>query len=225
MNTSDHPNDSISVAIIAGGQSRRMGRDKAFVELGGKTLIERVIERSAELSRTETILITNQPAQFAHLGLPMYRDRLPGKGSLGGIYTALMQAKSRNVLTLACDMPFVNAELLRYMVGQISDDIDIIAPRVANYPQGLHAIYKKTCLPAIAEQLAANRLKIIRFYEQMRVRYLDETDYAEFDPDARSFANINTPEELEGARLQIQAQPQPAPTLWKGERNERIEHE
>ena len=202
MTNRNEASASISLAIIAGGQSRRMGRDKAFVELGGKTLIERVIARSANVGQTETILITNKPAQYAHLGLPMHRDILPDKGSLGGIYTALARAKSPDALVLACDMPFVNADLLRYMVEQCRDDIDIVVPTVDGYPQALHAIYKKTCIAPIAEQLAANRLKIIRFYDQMRVHYLDEADYAPFDPQGRSFANLNTPEELaEAERL------------------------
>lgn len=188
--------DHFSLAIIAGGQSRRMGRDKAFVELAGKPLIEHVIERSADLGQAEAILVANKPAQFTHLGLPMYRDILPDKGSLGGIYTALVQAQYPDVLVLACDMPFVNTDLLRFMTAQINDETDIVVPTVDDYPQGLHAIYKKTCIEPIAEQLAADRLKIIRFYEQMRVRYLDESDYAAFDPQGRSFANINTPEEL-----------------------------
>lgn len=187
---------SFSLAIIAGGQSRRMGRDKAFLKLGGKALIDRVIERSADLGQAETILITNKPAHYAHLGLPMHRDILPDKGSLGGIYTALAQANNPDVLVLACDMPFISTELLRFMIGQVSEDTDIVVPRAEGYPQGLHAIYKKTCIAPIAEQLAANRLKIIRFYDQMRVRYLDEAEYARFDPQGRSFANVNTPAEL-----------------------------
>lgn len=182
-----------------------MGRDKAFVELAGEPLIEHVIVRSADIGQTETILITNKPAQYAHLGLPMYRDILPDKGSLGGIYTALVQARSPDVLVLACDMPFVNADLLRYMADQTRADIDIVAPRVDGYPQGLHAIYKTTCITPIAEQLAADRLKIIRFYDQMRVRYLDEAEYASFDPLGRSFANLNTPEELAEAELLLRA--------------------
>lgn len=199
------PGLSISLAIIAGGQSRRMGRDKAFLELGGSALIERVIQRSADLSQAETMLITNKPADYAHLGLPMYRDALPAKGSLGGIYTALMQASSEFVLVLACDMPFINAELLRYMLAEMDADTDIVVPRVEGYPQGLHAIYRTTCIKPIRAQLEADRLKIIRFYDQMRVRYLDEADYAEFDADGRSFANLNTPAELEQARQLLQA--------------------
>ena len=194
-----------SLAIIAGGQSRRMGRDKAFVELAGKPLIEHVIERSADLKQAETILITNDPAQYQHLGLPMYSDVFPGKGSLGGIYTALVQAKSPSSLVLACDMPFVNADLLRFMIQKMDDEGDIVVPRVDGYPQGLHAIYKKTCIKPIAEQLAADQLKIIRFYDQMRVRYLDESDYAAHDPQARSFSNLNTPAELADAERFLSA--------------------
>jgi len=179
-----------------------MERDKAFVELAGKPLIEHVLERSADLGQAETIIIANKPAQYRHLGLPMYRDVLPGKGSLGGIYTALVKAKRPHALVLACDMPFVNADLLRFMIAQMDSELDIVVPTVDAYPQGLHAIYKKTCIKPIAEQLAADRLKIIRFYDQMRVRYLDETDCAPFDPDGRCFTNLNTPAELaEAERL------------------------
>ena len=192
-----------SLAIIAGGQSRRMGRDKAFVELGGKTLIEHVIKRSRDLGQAETILITNKSADYAHLGLPMYADVLPDKGSLGGIYTALMVAQSSDVLVLACDMPFINTELLRFMIAQMDAEADIVVPRVDGYPQGLHAIYKKSCIEPIREQLAAHRLKIIRFYDRMRVRYLDEDEYRAFDPDGQSFTNLNTPAELELAQKQF----------------------
>ena len=192
----------LSLAIIAGGQSRRMGRDKAFVQLHGKAMIEHVIARSSDLGQAETILITNKRDRYAHLGLPMYSDILPDKGSLGGIYTALMRAQAPYVLVLACDMPFISGDLLRFMIAQINDETDIVVPRVDGYPQGMHAIYSKACLEPIRKQLEANRLKIIRFYDAMRVRYLDEADYGSYDPDARSFTNLNTPGELEQARAQ-----------------------
>lgn len=182
-----------------------MGRDKAFIQLGGKTLIEHVIQRSANLGQAETILITNKPAEYEQLELPMFCDALPDKGSLGGIYTALIEAASEFVLVLACDMPFVNPDLLRLMIAQLNDQLDIVVPRVDGYPQGMHAIYRKTCIAPIREQLAANQLKIIRFYDQMRVSYLDEADYAALDPAGRAFANLNTPAELEQARQQLQA--------------------
>lgn len=199
------PGLSFTLAIIAGGQSRRMGRDKAFVELGGKTLIERVIQRSADLGQAETILITNRPAAYQHLGLTMYADALPDKGVLGGIYTALLRAANPIVLVVACDMPFVNPDLLRFMIAQLDDDIDIVAPRVDGYPQGMHAIYRKTCLEPIHERLLADRLKIIGFYDRVHARYLDEADYAPFDADGRSFTNLNTPAELADAERLLAA--------------------
>ncbi len=195
-----------SLAIIAGGQSRRMGRDKAFVQLGGKALIEHVIERSAELGQEETLLIANRPEEYRHLGLPMFGDILPGAGALGGIYTALARARGEAALVLACDMPFVNPDLLRFMVSRLDKETDIVVPRVAGYPQGMHALYRKTCLPAIKGQLSAKRLKIIRFYDQMRVSYLDEADCAPYDPAGLSFTNLNTPAELERARQCLSAE-------------------
>ncbi len=201
MNSTQVP---VSLAIIAGGQSSRMGRDKAFLELGGQTLIERVIAAGADLAGSETILIANNPDQYRHLGLEIYEDILPDKGSLGGIYTALARAANPAALVLACDMPFIKTDLLRFMIAQLDEETDIVVPRVDGYPQALHAIYRKTCLAPIRAQLDDNRLKIIRFYNQMRVTYLDEADYAPYDPDGRSFTNLNTPAELERARLLIE---------------------
>lgn len=198
---------SFSLAIIAGGQSRRMGQDKALVDLGGKTLIQRVIDRCANLGQSETLLITNAPADYAHLGLPMHADALPGKGALGGIYTAILQANNDWVMTLACDMPFINADLLRLMLDQRDDTVDIVAPRVNGYPQALHAMYRKTCLAPIREQLDRHQLKIIRFYSRARPRYLDEDEYRDLDPQGRAFANLNTPEELAQARQWLRANP------------------
>ncbi|MCY4145055.1 MAG: molybdenum cofactor guanylyltransferase [Chloroflexi bacterium] len=199
--------EAFALAIIAGGQSRRMGRDKAFAQLGGKTLIQRLLERTAGLGQAETLLITNNPAAYAHLQLPMHGDALPDKGALGGIYTALLRATCPVVLTLACDMPFVNGRLLRFMLSQLDAQTDVIAPRVAGYPQSLHAIYRKTCLPPIRERLLQGRLKNIGFYPAVRVRYLDEADYAAIDPQAQSFTNLNTPSELAQAQRQMEKGP------------------
>ena len=190
-----------SVAISAGGQSSRMGTDKAFVTLRDKPIIEHVIERVRDLGQSETMLITNRPDDYAHLGLPMYSDVIPDKGALGGIYTAIERAKSQYVLVVACDMPFLNPKLLRYMLSLLETDSppDVIVPRVENYPQGLHAIYSKACLDPIKQQLDENRLKVIGFYSQVNVHYLDEAVYQPFDPAGNAFFNVNTPEQLEEA--------------------------
>lgn len=195
---------ALSVAIIAGGKSSRMGTDKALVNIANKPMLQHVIDRTAGLGQSETILITNQPDAHAQFGLPMFADILPEKGSLGGIYTALTYTQSLYTLVVACDMPFLNTELLRFMVSQVTAAFDIVVPRVEGYPQGMHAIYSKTCLAPIKTQLDADQLKIIRFYDRMQVLYLDEVDYAAYDPEGKSFANLNTPEELEQAQQQFQ---------------------
>ncbi len=192
-----------TVAIIAGGKSSRMGTDKSFVTLLGKPLIEHVIARTADLGQDETILITNKPELYAHLGLPMFGDIVPEKGSLGGIYTALHTSHNSDTLTIGCDMPFVNTALLRSMLdlrGASGGPFDVIVPRVEKYPEGLHAIYTKACLEPIRERMEADRLHIIGFYPKVHVRYLDESEYQSIDPQGLSFFNVNTPEELERAQ-------------------------
>jgi molybdopterin-guanine dinucleotide biosynthesis protein A len=189
-----------SVAILAGGKSSRMGVDKSFVPLLGQPMIEQILARVSGLGQAETILITNRPAAYAHLNLPVYTDVIQEKGSLGGIYSALVHSQSDFTLVVACDMPFVNADLLRYMLT-LCTGFDVTVPRTDGHPQGLHAVYRKTCLEPIHERLKADRLKVIGFYDSVQVRYLDEPEYLPLDPQKLSFQNINTPQELEAAQL------------------------
>jgi molybdopterin-guanine dinucleotide biosynthesis protein A len=166
-------------------------------------MIEHVLERVADLGQSETILIVNRPDDYAHLGLPMFSDMIPDKGSLGGIYSAIHHSRSDSALVLACDMPLVNPPLLRYMIGLRGEEggpYDVIVPRVEGHSQGLQAIYSRSCLGPIRECIDADRLKVIGFYERVRVRYLDSPEYARFDPQGLSFQNINTPDELRAAQ-------------------------
>ena len=192
---------AFTVAILAGGKSSRMGRDKAFVELNGKLMIEHVIERTQSIGQAETILITNHPENYARFGLPMFTDVLPDKGSLGGIYTAIHYSTQAYTLCVACDMPFIQPDLLKHMVS-LAQDWDVVVPLVDEYPEGLHALYSRKCLDAIHPRLLAGKLKVIGFYADVRVRYLKETEYTSFDPDAVSFRNINTPDDLADASHQ-----------------------
>ena len=196
---------NFSVAIIAGGQSSRMGRDKSFVDLAGKPVIEHVLERVEDLGQTETILISNRMAAYSHLGLPMFSDVLPNKGSLGGIYTAIYRSQQPHTLVVACDMPLLNTGLLHYMVSLADQETDVIVPTVEGYPQGLHAIYSKACLDPIRQRLEADRLKVIGFYGDVQVRYIDEAEYQPIDPRGLSFFNVNTPQDLEEARQFIES--------------------
>jgi len=192
---------NLTLAIMAGGKSSRMGTDKSFVQLLGKPMIEHLLEKVTDLGQSETILITNRPTEYNHLNIPMYGDALPEKGSLGGIYTAVHHSSSPYTLVVACDMPFVNPSLLKHMISLSEGDaFDVIVPRVDGYPEGLHAIYSKACLEPIRQRLDADKLKVMGFYEDVRVRYLDESEYQQFDAKGLSFYNVNTPQELEDAR-------------------------
>lgn len=190
-----------TLAINAGGQSRRMGRDKALVELDGRPMLEHVIERVSGLGQAQTILVSNDHAAHARFGLPMVRDSLPEGGSLGGIHTALLHSQYGHTLVVACDMPFLSPALLRYMLALREEgDHDVIVPRVDGYPQGLHAVYSQACIAPIRAQIETGRLKVIGFYGQVRVRYLDEDEWRPLDATGQALENINTPEELAAAQ-------------------------
>lgn len=187
--------DEITVAIMAGGKSSRMGRDKSFVEFGGRPLIETVLSRVDGLG-TETILITNKPADYAHLGLPLFSDVYPDCGPLGGIYTAVHHASHPHTLIVACDMPWLNRDLLSHMLS-LRHEGDVIVPRWEKFPEPLHAIYSKACLPPIEANLQAGQLKITSFFGRVRVRFIGREEMEQVGENGRSFANLNTPEELE----------------------------
>src|SRR5262245_36323573 len=132
--------EAVSIAIMAGGQSSRMGRNKAFVEVGGKPIIERIIERVRDLG-TEIMIVTATPDVYAHLAIPLVDDRYPGKGPLGGIYTALTHTANEHTLVVSCDQPFLNPDFLRYLIS-LRTGFDVIVPLDReNYPQTMQAIY------------------------------------------------------------------------------------
>lgn len=194
-----------SIAINAGGQSSRMGTNKALVDLNGKPIIQHMLERLKPLDDAQEIfLVTNTPEEYEHLGLRMVGDIMPDGGALGGIYTAVQQSTTPYTLVLACDMPFIAADLLKFMLTLCENEkplFEVVVPRVEGYPQGLHAVYHKRCAPMIAMSLQLKQLKVIGFYDNVQVRYIDEPEYEEFDPDKFALMNINTQDELARARF------------------------
>lgn len=196
----------LTVAIQAGGKSSRMGTDKSFVPFRGRPMIATVIDAVAGLG-DELILITNKPDAYAHLGLPMFADLYPETGPLGGIYTALHHAVHPHLLTVACDMPWLNRPLLEYMAG-LRQTADVVVPRWDKYPEPLHAVYSKNCLEPIREKLEAEMYKITAFFGRVSIRFVDRAEIERFDPDGRSFVNVNTPDEL--AERESDAGPGPA---------------
>jgi molybdopterin-guanine dinucleotide biosynthesis protein A len=192
----DTPNavNPVSVAILAGGQSRRMGTDKSFVLLDGKPLIDHVIERVSALS-SGIILITNSPDRYARYDLPAYSDIIPNCGALGGLHSALHHCPTEYVVCVACDMPFLNPNLLQHLVD-LRDGYQAVAPRIAGKIEGLHAVYNRSCLNVIEQQINARKLRLSDMYAHLHALLLSEAQIRALDPDLRSFVNVNTPDSL-----------------------------
>ncbi len=186
--------EDVSIAILAGGQSSRMGRDKSFVELMGKPLIAHVIERVRQLS-LPMMIIANQPESYQAFGLPVFTDVLPNRSSLAGLYSAIYHSPSDYTLCVACDMPFLNPALLTYMIG-LSTGYDAIVPIIGDHPQGLHAIYRKACLAPMLQHLEQNHLRIRDLYVLINTCRVDEDTLRQHDSNLDSFINVNTPEAL-----------------------------
>jgi molybdenum cofactor guanylyltransferase len=191
----------VTGVILAGGKSRRMGRDKAFLPFGKGLLIERVIEVIQRVT-ADVIVITNTPAQYQRFGLPMFADLIPEAGSLGGIYSGLVCARAPYSLCLACDMPFVKPEFLRFLCDTAAE-ADVVIPRNVEDFQPLCAVYSQVCREPVRQKIEAGRLKITGFFDEVRVRVIEGDLLATYDPDDVMFFNANTPEEYEQARQML----------------------
>lgn len=185
-------------AILAGGHSSRMGTNKALLRLGGQRIIDTLLAKIRPLF-AEVLIITNDPAAYADLGVPLWPDRLPGKGSLGGIYTAVHHSAFAQTFCIACDMPLASPAVIAYLRDQ-APGYDVVVPRTPDGFQPLHAVYGKGCLPHMEAMLRADRLKIDRLFPLVRVRTVDEEEVRRIDSSLRCFLNVNSPEELEAAR-------------------------
>jgi molybdopterin-guanine dinucleotide biosynthesis protein A len=194
----------VSVAILAGGQSIRMGRDKSLLRLGDRLLIEWVIDRVKPLT-DDLFINTNSPEKFSQFDLRCIPDIYPGRAALGGIYSALAAARYPRVLVLACDMPFLNTALLQYLVD-LAPAAEAVVPVVdSGSPQMLHAIYGKGAVSAIEIRLHNNNLRIAAILEDISVRYVTRDEIMLFDPQFLSFFNLNTPDDWKTARGLIEA--------------------
>ena len=171
----------------------------------GKPLIVRVMERLASLA-DEIIVTTNVPEEYRFLGLPLFPDLKPGRGALGGLYTAIASATLPFVAIVACDMPFASATLLEAATHiLIEEEADVVIPRTAEGYEPFHAVYRRaTCAPAIQAAIEANYWKAIAWFPQVKVRELTHAEVAAADPAERAFWNVNTPEEFaEAERLAL----------------------
>ena len=192
--------------VLAGGRSRRLGRAKALEPFQGEPLIRRVIDRLSRIT-DDLVFVVNDHEQASALPISsrdtdltyeIVIDKYPDGGSLGGIYTGLLAAESQLAFVVACDMPFLNVELMRHMLS-MRDGQDVVVPRKDGYPEPTHALYSKSCLPFIEKRLKRDDLKIARFFDEIRVRFLDEAEVRGLDGDLLSFFNVNTQDDLDRA--------------------------
>lgn len=190
----------LSVVIQAGGQSRRMGQDKALMPFLGKPLIERLIERLGPVA-DEILITTNLPAGFRYLEIPLVPDEIPGRGALGGLYTALKAARHPLVAVVACDMPFANPDILVKSQQILSDEkIDAVIPHSEFGLEPLHAVYRrKTCLPAVKAAIDADQWRVVAWHNQVNMAFISTDDIKQLDPHGIAFWNVNTPKEFQQA--------------------------
>lgn len=184
--------------ILAGGQSRRFGRNKVVETLSGQTLIERVAQRLLPLTRNLILVTNSSPAPTAVLeSAVVVSDIFPDKGPLGGIYSGLHHSKTSVNIVVAGDMPFLNAALLTHMVGLITG-FDAVIPQWQNTQiEPLHGIYSTACLPVMQKCLENDQLAIAGCLKQLRVRFLSEPEFKTIDPEALSFFNINRQSDID----------------------------
>jgi molybdopterin-guanine dinucleotide biosynthesis protein A len=187
----------LTIVIQAGGESRRMGRDKALMPFLGRPLIQRVVDRLTPLA-DELIVTTNRPEDYRFLDLPLFPDLKPGRGALGGLYTALSSATCEAVAVVACDMPFASTLLLeaasRLLVEQ---EVDVVIPDSGGGLEPLHAVYRReTCLPAIESAIEADKWRLISWFPQVKVHTIQPDELKTYDPSGLAFWNLNTPEEF-----------------------------
>ena len=168
------------------------------MELGGRRVIDRVVDVLAAVT-DDLLVVTNTPELYASLGIPMVPDVFAGGGSLGGIYSGLKAAAGAVIFTVACDMPFLRPDVARLVIER-AEEADVVIPRAGGQLETLHACYGKRCLDPMEVRIRAGRLKIVGFFEDVRVLEIPEEDVARLAAPEVVFMNVNTPDDLARAR-------------------------
>lgn len=183
----------VAGVILAGGESRRMGKNKALLEVNGEAMVERAFRRMSELF-DEVLLVTNTPENYEFIPCRKIADIYAGCGPLGGIHAALSACVTARVFVVACDMPALNRELIRELCT-IDRNGDVVIPETPGGLEPLHAVYARSCLPKMETMLQAGERRIRSFFDLAQVRQVPRDRVALLDPEFTSFHNINTPED------------------------------
>lgn len=190
----------VTGVLLAGGQSRRMGEDKRFLQVGNATLLDRSLN-ILKVTFQDVCIVIAQDSPALQASVPVFRDLRPDCGSLGGLYTGLKLAATPYVFVTACDMPFLNSFVIQHVVG-LKDGVDIVVVRSKTGLHTTHAVYGQRCLPVIEHMLSARQLSIREMvnHSEIRTRFVDAMELQHLDPSGESFINVNTPDDLFHAR-------------------------
>ena len=185
----------MNAAILVGGKSSRMGSNKAFLELKGKTFIELQIELLREIF-DDIFISANTSSEYEHLNLSIFKDVYPGKGPLGGIYTSLINSSSLHTFMLACDMPFIGPELINHL-KDLTKEYDVVIPKSEKGLEPLHAFYSKKCIDPIKRSLEEDNLRITSFFPHVNVKIVELDNLNLSDCFKNSIKNLNTRDDYE----------------------------
>lgn len=184
-----------SIALMAGGQSKRMGTDKGLLPFMGRPMALYILDQVANLSE-DIFIVSNRPDAYHQMTDNIYPDKIAGIGALGGIHSALVYAQHALCLVLACDMPFVSKDLTGYLVER-TERVDAVIPDLGgNKLEPFRALYRQTCLPVIEAAIEAGQRKAVSFLPQVKATYISKAELERLNPSLDSFLNINTPEDL-----------------------------
>ncbi|MFH2219645.1 MAG: molybdenum cofactor guanylyltransferase [Pseudomonadota bacterium] len=186
--------------ILAGGLNKRFsGKNKAFIRLGEKRILDRIYSVFNDLFE-EIILVTNDPLEYFEWDLTIVTDLFPKRSSLTGIHAGLFYAKNPYAFVAACDTPFLNRDVIEMVLDGLDPHIDVVIPETSKGLEPLCSLYAIECLKPLEQQLAKDEFKIDRFLQKIRVKKIPETMLRKKDPHLISFFNINTPEDLKQAQ-------------------------
>lgn len=185
---------SVSAIIQAGGQSRRMGRDKALIDYQGRPIIAHVIDTLRALS-DDIVVVSNRSDLYSPFGARVVPDFDPPCGPLGGLAAGLLAINTELAIVVACDMPFLNVNLLRWLID-LAEGYDAVVPQSGAEYEPLHAVYWRTCYHPIVQRISRGERRVISFFADVQLRTVPEAEWRVLDPGGRSLINLNTPEDL-----------------------------
>jgi molybdenum cofactor guanylyltransferase len=186
--------------VLAGGKSSRMGVEKALLNLDGNTIIDKILYVYKRIFQN-IIIVTNSPKKYKGCGAKLTKDIVADKGPLGGIYTGLLESKDEYCFVAACDMPFINEELIRYIISM--ENYDVVVPVLEGKFEPLFALYSKSCLKVLKKQLEEDKLSIADFLLKVNIKEVKIDEIRMFDKQLLSLININTPEDFRAASIML----------------------